>query len=109
MNLLITENTDTKLTLTYEVFVDEQNSITGSFKMSIDENDKRSKILYEFTMKAGDQYINLELNLLNDWTSEVANFNTGSAVQETEADIQAKSQQLVGQIMQTPVGMLLQT
>lgn len=109
MNLLITENTDTKLALTYEVFVDENNSITGSFKMSIDENDKRSKILYEFTMKAGDQYINLELNLLNDWTSEVANINTGSAVQVTEADIQAKSQQLVGQIMQTPVGMLLQT
>ena len=109
MNLLITENTDTKLTLTYEVFVDEQNSITGSFKMSIDENDKRSKILYEFTMKAGDQYINLELNLLNDWTTEVANINTGSAVQVTEADIQAKSQQLLGQIMQTPVGMLLQT
>lgn len=109
MNLLITENTDTKLTLTYEVFVDEQNSITGSFKMSIDENDKRSKILYEFTMKAGDQYINLELNLLSDWTTEVANINTGSAVQVTEADIQAKSQQLLGQIMQTPVGMLLQT
>ena len=109
MNLLITENTDTKLALTYEVFVDEQNSITGSFKMSIDENDKRSKILYEFTMKAGDQYINLELNLLNDWTTEVANINTGSAVQVTEADIQAKSQQLLGQIMQTPVGMLLQT
>lgn len=109
MNLLITENTDTKLALTYEIFVDEQNSITGSFKMSIDENDKRSKILYEFTMKAGDQYINLELNLLNDWTTEVANINTGSAVQVTEADIQAKSQQLLGQIMQTPVGMLLQT
>lgn len=109
MNLLITENTDTKLALTYEVFVDEQNSITGSFKMSIDENDKRSKILYEFTMKAGDQYINLELNLLNDWTTEVANINTGSAVQVTEAEIQAKSQQLLGQIMQTPVGMLLQT
>lgn len=109
MNLLITENTETKFALTYEIFVDENNSVTGSFKVSIDENDKRSKILYEFTMKAGDQYINLELNLLSDWTSEVANINTGSAVQVTAADLEAKSQQLLGQIMQTPVGMLLQT
>jgi hypothetical protein len=107
--LLITENTDTKLSLSYEVFGDEGASITGTFKMTLDETDKRSKILYEFTMKAGDQHLNVELNILNDWSSEIANINTGNAVQVTEAELQLKSQQALAQVMQTPVGILLQT
>lgn len=108
MNILVTENTENKLSLTYELLT-AGASITGSFKLSIDKNEKSSKTLYEFTMKAGEQYINVEFNLLNDWTSEVANINTGSAVQITEAEEQLKAQQLMTQVMQTPVGILLQT
>jgi hypothetical protein len=47
--------------------------------------------------------------MLIDWTSEVANINTGNAVQVTEADIQNKTTQLMTQIYQTPVGIFLQT
>ena len=60
-------------------------------------------------MKSGNEYINVELNVLNDWSSEVANINTANAVQVTETDIQNKTNELMTQVMQTPVGMLLQT
>ncbi len=109
MTIVINENTDTKLDLSYEVFGDEGANITGTFKMTLDETDKQNKNVYEFTMKAGEQYINVTLNLLMDWTSEVANINTGNAVQVSEVEIQNKTNQLMTQISQTPVGILLQT
>ena len=109
MTLAIKENTENKLELSYEILGDEGAMITGTFKMIIEENDKQSKAKYEFSMKAGAQYVNVSLNMLIDWTSEVANINTGNAVQVTEADIQNKTTQLMTQIYQTPVGIFLQT
>ncbi len=109
MTLVINESTETKLDLTYELYGDEGATVTGAFKINIDENDKQNKITYEFSMKAGEQYINVTLNMLFDWSSDVANINTGNAVQVTEAEIQTKTNELMTQVYQTPVGMLLQT
>lgn len=109
MSMIIKENTDTKLVLDYEIFGDEGASVKGTFKMSNDDDGKRNKTTYELKINAGDQYITGTLNILLDWTSEVANINTGNAVMVDEAAIQTKTATLMQQVAQTPLGILLQT
>ena len=109
VSLFVTENTEDKLSLTYEVFGDEDTSVNGKLNLTIDDNDKRNKTALDFTMKAGEQYINVSLNVTLDWTSEVANINTGNAVQVSDVEIQNKNQELLKQLSETPIGILLQT
>lgn len=109
VSLFVTENTEDKLSLTYEVFGDEDTNVNGKLNLTIDDNDKRNKTVLDFTMKAGEQYINVSLNVTLDWTSEVANINTGNAVQVSDVEIQNKNQELLKQLSETPIGILLQT
>ena len=106
---VINKNTDNELDLTYEVNLGEGQKITGAFKTLITETDERTKTKLEFSMKAGDQYINVGLSVGLDWTSEVAKINTGNAQTLTEAELMQKQNTFMTGLMNTPIGMLFQT
>lgn len=106
---VINKNTDTELELTYEVYLGEGQTITGSFKSTYTETDERIKTKLEFSMKAGEQYINVGLGVGLDWTSEIAKINTGNAQTLTEDELMQKQNAFMTGLMNTPIGMLFQT
>ncbi len=87
----------------------EEMKITGTIKLSIDKNDKRNKINLNASAKMGDQTISGTLEFTEDWTAEVANINTTSAVTVDDAELALKTQEFMNALKNTPVGALLET
>ena len=103
--------TETEIDLEYEIISDSEDvaNVTGTFKYTIDENDKRNNQKYEFTLKSGEQFVNASLDITLDWTSEVAHINTGTAKTLTEAELATKQANFMTELGKTPIGVLMQT
>lgn len=107
--LVINKNTETELDLNYEIVVAEDQKINGTLAIKNDNNDKRIKNTIKFTMKASDQYLNIDLGTTIDWTTEVAKINTGNAVTVTEEEHANKKTAFRDQVNNTPIGLFFQT
>ncbi len=103
--------TENEIDLEYEIISDSEDvaNVTGTFKYTIDENDKRNNQKYEFTLKSGEQFVNVSLDITLDWTSEVAHINTGTAKTLTEAELATKQANFMTELGKTPIGVLMQT
>ena len=107
--LVINKNTETELDLIYEIVVEENQKINGTLAIKNDNNDKKIKNTIKFTMKASDQYLNIDLGTSIDWTTEVAKINTGNAVTVTEEEHATKKNAFREQVNNTPIGLFFQT
>lgn len=107
--LVINKNTETELDLDYTVILGEEQNVTGSLAIKVDEGNDKSRYTYDFSMKAAEQYINVTLDISLDWTTQVANINTGEAVTVTEAELALKDAAFIEALANTPIGALFQT
>lgn len=108
LTLKIKEWSDNLIDFDYEIAI-ENNVLSGSFKLNRDINDSRAKYNIDLTLKAGDEYITLKLNLNVDWTSEVANINTDAAVTLDDNELTMQRNTFMKAILDTPLGKLFST
>ena len=107
--LVINKNTETELDLDYTIIIGEGQNVTGSLAIKVNEGNDKSSYTYDFSMKAAEQYINVTLGISLDWTSQVANINTGEAATVTEAELAAKDAAFMEALNNSPIGALFQT
>ncbi len=105
----IKEWTEAKKDVEYKIIISEEESISGTFKLTTEKNDERNKNMFELSLESGTEYIKLNLEITQDWTSEVANINTGSATTLEEEQLAQKHQEFVNAVMETPIGILFKT
>ena len=108
LTLKIKEWTESLIDFDYEVAI-ENNVLSGTFKLNRDVNDSRAKYNIEFTLKAGDEYLTVKLNLNIDWTSEVANINTDTAITLDDNELTMQRNTFMKAILDTPLGKLFST
>lgn len=92
----------------YSLITDE-DTITGSFKFLKDINNERAKFSLDASVKMGKEYLSVSLSVTEDWTSEVANINTDSAVQLTDEELQKQQEEFINALKDTPIGTILTT
>ena len=107
--LVIKKNTETELDLDYEIIMGEDQKINGTLALKNDKNDNKMKSTLKFTIKAAEQYLNIDLGTTVDWTIEVAKINTGNAVTVTEEEHANKKTAFREQVNNTPIGLFFQT
>ena len=93
---------------TYEIYLDDQ-TITGDIKLVVDRNDERIKIAFKGSGKIDKDYVDISLNISNDWTSEVANINASTAKTLSEAELEEKLNEFVNTLKNTPLAKLFTT
>lgn len=87
----------------YSIAVDS-DKINGTFKFTKDINDERAKISLEASVKMGSEYINVIVDISEDWTAEVANINTDTAIQIDDAELEKVQQDFVKAVLESPIG-----
>ncbi|MBQ4030675.1 MAG: hypothetical protein II625_02860 [Bacilli bacterium] len=95
-------------TFSYELISEEQK-ITGEIKLLVDTNDTRSKVDFTGSVNIDKDYVKVSLSILNDWTSEVANINAATAEDLDDASLQAKLQEFLQTLKDTPLAKLFTT
>ena len=93
---------------TYEIYLDDQ-TITGEINLVVDRNDERIKIAFKGSGKIDKDYVDISLNISNDWTSEVANINASTAKTLSEAELEEKLNEFVNTLKNTPLAKLFTT
>lgn len=72
----------------YKIFIDKDETLTGHLDYKMESSNE--KATYNFAIKVNisdEEYINVDLKLTNDWTSEVANVNDSSSVTLNEQEL----------------------
>ncbi len=87
---------------TYEINYGEQ-VVTGNVKLVVDTNDTRSKLDLNLTINVDNQYFKLSLSITNDWTSEVANVNAGTAKELNNLEVETKIKEFITELKGTPL------
>ena len=108
MTLYIKDWTDTEKDLDYVIKIDE-SEIKGSVNFVTDKTDERNKYSLAFTMEMGLEFISFALEFTEDWDSEVAYINTGTAVTLSDDQIKDKHSEFISLISKTPIGKALTT
>lgn len=83
--------------------------LNGNIKFVNDVNEERAKWDLEASVKLGEEYIKVTLNISEDWTSEVANINTDAAATLTDEEIKKKREEFMQSLINTPLGKLFTT
>jgi len=81
----------------------------GTLKFVNDVNSNRAKYAFDFSVKNGNEYIELNISFSDDWTSEVANINTTAAVTLTDEELLNHHNEFINNLKNTPIGKLLTT
>lgn len=90
----------------YNLIVEGDN-ISGTFKFTKDVNNERAKISLEATVKMGTEYVSVALDFSEDWTAEVANINTDTAIQMDDAEIEKIQEDFIKVLVDSPIGKVL--
>ena len=93
---------------TYEINYGEQ-VVSGSIKLIVDNNESRSKVNLNVAVNVDNQYFKLALAITNDWTSEVANINAGTAKELSDAEIENKLKEFISELKGTPLYKMIAT
>lgn len=107
-NLKVREWNENLIDFDYEIIADD-SKITGSFKLNKKLTKEKLNYVINLGVKIGEEYINSTLEFNEDWTSEVANINTGTAVTLTQEELSSVQQNFLTSLMSTPIGILFQT
>lgn len=92
------------------VYIDEvSGNTTGNFKLNKDITSDRAKFNLGLDIKIGSEYVNADLAITEDWTSDIANINTKNAVTLTDTEIEEKQSEFIESLYDTPIGLLFKT
>lgn len=108
LNMQVSQWDEKGIVFDYALTFDEAK-YDGTFKYLIDSNEDRSKYILEGSVKTGSEYINLNANVTFDWTSEVANINTDSAVTLNDAEVKQQQDAFIKSLADSPLGKLMTT
>ena len=107
-NFLISNWDENTKDFTYEIKSDNI-SYTGNIKFTRDVNEDRAKYTFVGTLNLGDEYFRLAFDLTEDWTSEIANINTGVAVTLSEEEYNAKLNEFIMSLESNPLYKMFST
>ena len=106
--LVVNEWTENSKDVDYSISFGELG-LDGFLRLSKDTNDERAKYGLEFDVNTQGQEVKVTLDITEDWTSEVANINTGTAVTLDETQLQEKENEFFNTLTSTPLGILVST
>jgi hypothetical protein len=81
----------------------------GNIKYVKDISQEKGKHEFSFSINVGKEYIRFDINLDNNWTTDVSNIMIGSAKTLTEDEISQKEQEFVQTLQNTPIYKLFST
>lgn len=88
--------------LTYNINYKDQK-INGEFKLNVDTNDERSKLNLYVSVDVDGKFVKLSLTGSNDWTSDVANINAGTAVELSSDEVNSKVNEFINALKGSPL------
>ena len=99
---------DNNLEFTYDILykdkkTDQEHKLTGAVKLNLDSNDKRTRITFNASANEDDIYYRLTSTATEDWDSDVANINAGTAVNLTKGEIELKLNDFAKRLENTPI------
>ena len=93
---------------TYEIILEDQ-TLTGEIKLNCDINEDRAKYDFKGSLKIDKDYLNISMSITNDWTSEVANVNASTAKTLDDNELQAKINEFITTLKNTPLARMFTT
>lgn len=100
--------TDSLIDFDYKVTIQEE-SINGSYKQVSDVNNERAKYSFDVELKSGSEFIKVSLKISEDWSSEIANINTDTAITVSDAELATIQQDFITSISNLPIAKLFTT
>ena len=74
-----------------------------------DINEDRAKYDFKGSLKIDKDYLNISMSITNDWTSEVANVNASTAKTLDDNELQAKINEFITTLKNTPLARMFTT
>lgn len=87
----------------------KESTVKGIVKLVKESTDERLKYTLDFTSDNGSEHINVNLVFSEDWTSEIANINTGTAKTLNETELLERKNEFNTALTTTPIGTFIQT
>lgn len=107
-NIILNSWTEENKDLTYNITYGEQR-INGAIKLNSDINSERAKLTFVGSINVNDKFIKLALTASEDWTSDVANINTGTSSSLSEYEIETKLNEFISKLKGSPIYSLFST